>query len=171
MAYVPTVVFDFDGVIHSYTSGWKGTRVIPDPVVPGIAEVIAKLRERGYHVAVCSSRCSTLEGVAAVAEYLHAAGIQVDDITCEKPPALVYVDDRAIRFDGTTDNLYEEIVDFAPWNGKEGREPKCWEAPTVVQGKTWAFPHCPHCGGVPCGIGPDYKFCPICGRRVAMPKT
>ncbi len=26
-----TVVFDFDGVIHSYTSGWKGATVIPDP--------------------------------------------------------------------------------------------------------------------------------------------
>ena len=40
----PTVCFDFDGVIHSYTSGWKGDDVIPDPPVEGIKEVIDKLR-------------------------------------------------------------------------------------------------------------------------------
>ena len=31
-----TVVFDFDGVVHSYTSGWQGEDTIPDPPVPGI---------------------------------------------------------------------------------------------------------------------------------------
>lgn len=33
-----TVVFDFDGVIHSYTSGWQGEGVANDPIVPGMAE-------------------------------------------------------------------------------------------------------------------------------------
>ena len=31
----PIVVLDFDGVIHSYKSGWKGADVIPDEPVPG----------------------------------------------------------------------------------------------------------------------------------------
>ena len=47
MDYKPTVVFDFDGVIHSYTSGWKGVAEIPDPPVPGIGEAIAELRQLG----------------------------------------------------------------------------------------------------------------------------
>ena len=34
-----TVVFDFDGVIHSYKSGWRGASIIPDPPVPGIDKV------------------------------------------------------------------------------------------------------------------------------------
>ena len=46
--YQPTVVFDFDGVIHSFKSGWKGAAEIPDPPVDGIQQVIENLQERGY---------------------------------------------------------------------------------------------------------------------------
>lgn len=56
--YQPTVVFDFDGVIHSYKSGWKGAAEIPDPPVDGIQQVIEDLQERGYRVGrdYCHSR-------------------------------------------------------------------------------------------------------------------
>lgn len=40
-----TVVLDFDGVIHSYSSGWRGKTCIPDPPVPGIREEIYKMRQ------------------------------------------------------------------------------------------------------------------------------
>lgn len=110
-----TVVFDFDGVIHSYTSGWKGATVIPDPPVPGIKEAIEKIRQL-YHVVVVSSRCSSSEGVTAIMDYLKANDIVVDDVIMEKPPAVVYIDDRAIRFNGDPSDLLNQIVSFKPWN-------------------------------------------------------
>lgn len=115
MGYVPTVVFDFDGVIHSYKSGWKGVDVIPDPVVPGVREVIVALKELGYRVVVVSTRCATPNGMGAIRKYLRDNNIQVDDVMAEKPPALCYVDDRAICFDGNCENLLHSIVNFKPW--------------------------------------------------------
>ena len=39
----PTLCVDFDGVIHSYISGWKGADVIPDPPVPGAIEALYRI--------------------------------------------------------------------------------------------------------------------------------
>lgn len=108
----PTVCFDFDGVIHSYTSGWKGDDVIPDPPVKGIKEVIDKLRKEGYKVVICSSRCERTQAKVAMLYWLNKNGIHVDYFTNEKPPAVCYIDDRAIRFDGKTNGLYEQIKNF-----------------------------------------------------------
>lgn len=111
-----TVVFDFDGVIHSYTSGWKGETVIPDDPVPGIKEAIADIRAAGYEVVVVSTRCATREGLSAVRNYLWMHNIKVDAIKKEKPPAIVYIDDRAIYFDGKPAELLTKIQTFKPWN-------------------------------------------------------
>ena len=115
MEYKPNVVFDFDGVIHSYTSGWKGVAEIPDPPVPGIGEAIAELRQLGYRAVVVSTRCSTAEGMGAVRRYLRDNGIEVDSVQMEKPPALCYIDDRAIRFDGHPETLVEKVRNFRTW--------------------------------------------------------
>ena len=40
----------------------------------------------------------------------------LDDIRKEKPPAIVYIDDRAICFDGHPETLLAKIVNFTPWN-------------------------------------------------------
>lgn len=111
-----TVVFDFDGVIHSYTSGWQGTTVVADPPVPGIKESIADIREAGYKVVVVSTRCNTIPGMEAITKYLDEHEIVVDAVLKDKPPAIVYIDDRAICFDGRPETLLNKIKVFKPWN-------------------------------------------------------
>lgn len=114
-----TVVFDFDGVIHSYRSGWQGEAIIPDPPVDGIAEAIGNIRAAGYEVIVVSMRCAVPCGRIAVARWLDAHGIKVDGVQETKPPAIAYIDDRAICFDGNTQTLLQRIVNFVPWNHME----------------------------------------------------
>lgn len=110
-----TVVFDFDGVIHSYTSGWQGETVIPDPPVPWIRETIRDLREDGYKVVVVSTRAKNIDGCDAIYGYLNKHEIEVDDVTWTKPPAICYIDDRAICFDGQASTLVEKVKNFKTW--------------------------------------------------------
>lgn len=110
-----TIVFDFDGVIHSYTSGWEGIDKISDAPVDGIKEVIDELRKLGYMVCIVSTRCAQPEGIEAITKWLNKYEITVDKVSKEKPPALVYIDDRAITFDGDCTNLLKAILNFKSW--------------------------------------------------------
>ena len=51
-------------------------------------------------------------------DYLKQNAIEVDAIMKEKPPAIAYVDDRAICFDGKANGLLDKIVAFKPWTDK-----------------------------------------------------
>lgn len=115
MAYTPTVVFDFDGVIHSYAHGWQGAENVTDPVVPGIKEAISQLSELGYKVVVVSTRCTSAAGMGAVRKYLRDNDIRVDDVMAEKPPAMCYIDDRAICFRGNAGKLVDQVKNFKSW--------------------------------------------------------
>ena len=50
-----TLCLDFDGVVHSYTSGWKGALTIPDPPVAGALRFIIEA-DQHFKVAIFSSR-------------------------------------------------------------------------------------------------------------------
>lgn len=112
-----TVVFDFDGVIHSYTSGWQGEGNIPDPPVQGIREALKEIHDAGYEVAVVSTRCATIRGHGAIEAWLYDNGLReyIDKVCKEKPPAVAYIDDRAICFDGHPETLLKKIQNFQPW--------------------------------------------------------
>lgn len=120
MSKPPILCVDFDGVLHSYTSGWKGASVIPDPPVPG---AIAFLREavKYFRVMIFSTRSQQDGGIIAMREWLgqHVPAeedwLVAIEWPTEKPPALVTLDDRAITFTGTWPAM-DELLMFTPWN-------------------------------------------------------
>jgi hypothetical protein len=126
MSRKPILCLDFDGVIHSYSSGWKGADVIPDPPVDGaIAFMLGALRH--FDVVIFSSRSNQPGGIAAMSRWLreHAGGCWyetpdgpgLEDVrfTTDKPSAMVTIDDRALTFDGTWPD-FATLLAFQPWN-------------------------------------------------------
>jgi hypothetical protein len=106
-----TVCLDFDGVVHSYHSGWCGDAEIPDAPIHGVERAIRKLRE-DYRVVIHSVRCNSDQGRQAIENWLARHRIEVDEVCREKPPSLVYVDDRAIRFTGDWQATLDAIRTF-----------------------------------------------------------
>ncbi|MEM8791034.1 MAG: hypothetical protein AAGE80_05420 [Pseudomonadota bacterium] len=136
MKQKPILCLDFDGVIHSYTSGWKGADVIPDPPVPGAFQFINAAMP-DFDVHIFSSRSNQPGGIEAMQEYMRIgftslfqtmyfdAVLIVDRVELkvtkslkwptEKPPAMVTIDDRAITFTGEWPEI-EDLLSFKPWN-------------------------------------------------------
>lgn len=72
----PILSLDFDGVIHSYSSGWKGAAVIPDPIIPGAIEFMLNAMEH-FKVAIFSSRSHQWGGRRAMKRYLKNEFIKI----------------------------------------------------------------------------------------------
>lgn len=133
----PILCLDFDGVLHSYTSGWKGADTISDPPVGGAIAFLVEAVEH-FEVAIFSSRSYQSGGIEAMKSWIEAElwdhfdlkgtdGVTEQGIAamCEvrdaiswptvKPRAMVTIDDRALNFDGTWPNMVE-LLGFKPWN-------------------------------------------------------
>lgn len=121
-----TLLVDFDGVLHSYKSGWKGAANIPDPPVSGAIEWLLRMMTR-YEVAIYSSRSKEEAGLNAMKEALTkwarddgmmagtaAAFVSALVFPTQKPAAWLTIDDRCICFNGTFPTL-EEVDQFQPW--------------------------------------------------------
>ncbi len=128
----PILCVDFDGVIHSYASGWKGATVIPDPPVPGALKWLWAATE-WFNVQVYSSRSKEPLAVEAMQLWLRTHATKelgaehpmawepgpAHPITFahEKPAAFLTIDDRAICFDGDWSEIDPaDLLNFQPWN-------------------------------------------------------
>lgn len=143
----PILCVDFDGVVHSYTSGWKGATVIPDPPVPGALKWLWKATE-WFDVQIYSSRSKDPEARLAMHAWMVAhslndlgedhpmsdgdAGAYPITFAYEKPAAFLTIDDRAIGFEGDWAELEPaDLLGFKPWNKRP---------PAPKLGATGAFP-------------------------------
>lgn len=112
-----TIAVDFDGVIHSYTTPWQAANICPDPPVPGAIGWLNKMVAE-FDVVIHTTRGDLPGGNEAVLAYLRDNGYTGPDllVTSKKVPALVYVDDRGWRFDGTNFPTALQVHRARPWN-------------------------------------------------------
>lgn len=125
----PILCVDFDGVIHSYKSGWITADNIPDPPVPGAIEWLYRALQF-FDVQIYSSRSKHPAGIQGMRSWLlrHACEIWpdhprvVNELMAEikfpiaKPAAFLTIDDRAICFTGDWDALNPvDLLRFKPW--------------------------------------------------------
>lgn len=134
----PILCLDFDGVIHSYSSGWVHVTFIPDPPVPGALQFIHDAIDH-FTVVIFSSRSHQKGGKAAMQIWLEywakrelpndeesgwAANKVINAVAWNKdawpevkPSAFLTIDDRALSFGGVW-TAYDpvELLKFKPWN-------------------------------------------------------
>jgi len=136
-----TVLFDFDGVLHGYRSGWQGPRNIPDSPVTGMLEwlerflwdyckppdrLCAMAPDMPFEAQIFSSRSRHFGGRVAMKKWMVKHGFDAgwfakhlgDDgikFPLKKPPAWVIIDDRAVCFKGVVEGLTGQILNFKPW--------------------------------------------------------
>lgn len=106
--YKPTIAVDFDGVIGTLAdNGFFEPDISKVELIEGAAAALAALVDHGYHVVVHSSRAGMAGGREQIIDWLNERDIRYHEVTAIKPPALAYVDDRAIRFDNWTQAIAE----------------------------------------------------------------
>lgn len=138
----PTLVLDFDGVIHSYENGWQNGEIY-GTTVEGFFDWAAEAKHH-FKLAVFSSRSDSHKGIKPMRDWLaiqlqswhwdreeqnqprSTLDILDFDWPIRKPAAFVTIDDRAITFNGRW-SAYElkpeNLRAFKTWNQQGDKLP------------------------------------------------
>ena len=102
------IVIDLDGTICDIKQ--PGQTYADVKIKPGAAQQIKKLRAEGHYIIIQTARnmatCESnlgkvLKNIGKVTlEWLETHGVEYDEIYFGKPNAQLYIDDRALRFEG-----------------------------------------------------------------------
>lgn len=129
-----TICLDFDGVVHHYITPWVSPTIISDDVTPGFFEWADQVYPY-FNLVIYSARSKEPGGIEAMQTWLVeqrskwevAGGVSPTgkpatfSFSTGKPAAILYVDDRGLRFEGDWSTLtIESLKAFLPWN----RRPK-----------------------------------------------
>lgn len=129
------ICVDFDGVLHSYKSGWQGANMIPDPPVDGAIEALYGYLDAGLSLAIYSARSSQEGGIPEMLHWLTEHDLDYRDrngiprktpmlferieFPESKPAAKVYIDDRGFRFEGVFPTPDELKKLYKTWNQQD----------------------------------------------------
>lgn len=105
-----TIGLDFNGVLDTY-EGWVGGKEYPPR--EGAKSFLKSLKDNNFDIIILTS----IEPLKVIA-WLDKYGLKkyVSGVTNTKPPAFVYLDDRAVCFKGDFDDALEQIKNFkAHW--------------------------------------------------------
>tara|TARA_A100001011_G_C14267943_1_gene825602 strand:- start:1021 stop:1428 length:408 start_codon:yes stop_codon:yes gene_type:complete len=107
---------DFDGVIHRCSKGFYDGTVYDEPI-PGARTALEKL-SKNYVIVVYSAKARKdrmlidgKTGVELIWDWLKKYDMDkfVKDVTAEKPRAVFYIDDKAVRFNGEWSSTFKEL--------------------------------------------------------------
>lgn len=101
-----TICVDFDGVLNEYNGYEEGNLGEP---LSASKEFIRQLRKK-YKVVILTSRPKE-----QVIDWLNNNSFPSMEVTDRKIPAVAYIDDRAIQFNGSYIQTIYEAVNFKPY--------------------------------------------------------
>jgi hypothetical protein len=108
------IAIDFDGVVHMNSKGFHDGTVYDLPV-EGAIESIKELSSKGFDIILFTAKVKPdrplvngKTGSELVWDWLSKYKIDkyVKEVTCEKPRALCYIDDKAIEF-----KSWDDVID------------------------------------------------------------
>ena len=106
------IAIDFDGVIHNFDKGYHDGTCYGDPI-EGSLDALKKL-SKTYNIIIFTAKAKPNRplvngktGKELVSEWLEKYGVLdcVNEITSEKPRAMLYIDDNAYRFENWIDTI------------------------------------------------------------------
>lgn len=108
MKFKKTIAIDFDGVLNQY-KGYDPKNLYE--MRSGAREFLEELN-KNYEIKIYSSR-----EPHSIRIWLKHNQLEhlIKDISKDKPPAIAYIDDRAIRFNGDYTEILEKVEEKTYW--------------------------------------------------------
>lgn len=108
MSEEKVIAVDFDGPCHEYSDGWRGGVIYDDPT-KGVFDAFQKLNNKGFKIVIFTARDDLEQVKKWIDDHLTMLGydhlVGQIDVTNKKPHAIMYIDDRGLRFTSWKDIL------------------------------------------------------------------
>lgn len=113
------VCIDLDGTLAHYDE-WKGESHL-GAVIANSSKALKMLKEKNWLIIIFTTRSNKeliknfLSDNDIPFDYINENPYQPENAFAGKPYADVYIDDRAVQFNGDWESTIKEVLDFQPW--------------------------------------------------------